>query len=253
MSPLPPCIFQLTQSKTKVLRSPSTDVEVIDPDDEDGDEEEYEIDYIVDSRIRRVDGERILEFLVHWLGYAVDDRSWTDASQFEADDPPVLAFYKKNPKKPKLPLPLPDPTPTHSASATKTREYTNSNTKNKITPSKILDPKSWFTKTRVTTGKENESESTSAKPSGKIDLRRSRSPKKSSSSAAKTTKVTKGFGEKEKKRKRKLESDESDFVLDEEEEEDKLSEDESVVSVVESDAFQSGSEAEEAMDISEDG
>jgi hypothetical protein len=72
----------------------------VQSDAEDGDDEEYEIDYIVDSRNRRFRGQDNLEFFIHWKGYEKKDRSWTDATQFEADDPPVLDFYTKNPSKP---------------------------------------------------------------------------------------------------------------------------------------------------------
>lgn len=65
------------------------------------DEEEYEIDYIVNSRWRTTRGEKYFEYLIHWTGYGVEDRSWTDASQFEDDDPPVVKFHKQNPSKPK--------------------------------------------------------------------------------------------------------------------------------------------------------
>ncbi|WVF65980.1 hypothetical protein IAT40_000718 [Kwoniella sp. CBS 6097] len=63
-------------------------------------EEEYEVQYIVDSRYIKFRGKRQLEYLIHWAGYSKKDRSWTPASQFDNDDPPVLAFYKANPGKP---------------------------------------------------------------------------------------------------------------------------------------------------------
>jgi len=63
-------------------------------------EEEYEIDGIVDSRIRKFRGKPVLEYRVHWKGYDTDEDSWTIADQFDDDDPPVLDFYKKFPKKP---------------------------------------------------------------------------------------------------------------------------------------------------------
>ena len=74
-------------------------------DSEDGsglDDEEYEIDYIVDSRFRNTRGNKVLEFLIHWSGYDVSDRSWTAADQFDDDDPPVEEFYRKHPKKPRV-------------------------------------------------------------------------------------------------------------------------------------------------------
>lgn len=71
-----------------------------DDDEEEEDEEEYEIDYIVNSRYRVERGKKHLEYYVHWLNYGKDDRSWTDAAQFDDDDPPVLDFYAKFPTKP---------------------------------------------------------------------------------------------------------------------------------------------------------
>jgi len=65
-------------------------------------EEEYEIDSIVDSRIRKFRGKAVLEYRVHWKGYDTDEDSWTTADQFDDDDPPVLEFFKKYPKKPSV-------------------------------------------------------------------------------------------------------------------------------------------------------
>ncbi|WVQ93615.1 hypothetical protein IAU59_000691 [Kwoniella sp. CBS 9459] len=70
-------------------------------DSDDGlGEEEYEVECIVDSRYIKFRGKRQLEYLIHWVGYSKKDRSWTPASQFDNDDPPVLRFYKANPGKP---------------------------------------------------------------------------------------------------------------------------------------------------------
>jgi len=43
-----------------------------------------------------------LEYRVHWKGYDSDEDSWTAANQFDDDDPPVLDFFKKYPKKPSM-------------------------------------------------------------------------------------------------------------------------------------------------------
>lgn len=43
-----------------------------------------------------------MEYRVHWKGYDSDEDSWTAADQFDDDDPPVLDFFKKNPKKPSM-------------------------------------------------------------------------------------------------------------------------------------------------------
>nr|XP_019014690.1 DNA repair protein Rad8 [Kwoniella pini CBS 10737]OCF53471.1 DNA repair protein Rad8 [Kwoniella pini CBS 10737] len=85
---------------------PPTSVPASESENEDGDEdddlgeEEYEVEYIVDSRYIKFRGKKNLEYLIHWTGYSKKDRSWTQASQFENDDPPVLSFYTKNPTKP---------------------------------------------------------------------------------------------------------------------------------------------------------
>ena len=71
-----------------------------DEDEDEQDDTEYEVDYIVDSRYRTTRGRQHLEYLIHWKGYKKSDRSWTDAEQFDNDDPPVIAFYDQNPKKP---------------------------------------------------------------------------------------------------------------------------------------------------------
>jgi len=65
-------------------------------------EEEYEIEYIVDSRLQISRGRRTLEFLIHWKDYGKRDRSSTVASQFEDDDPPVVEFCTRCPGKPRV-------------------------------------------------------------------------------------------------------------------------------------------------------
>lgn len=61
-------------------------------------EEEYEVDYIVKSRFRQYGKKTVLEYFIHWKGYPEEERTWTLADQFDDDDPPVVAFYKKNPR-----------------------------------------------------------------------------------------------------------------------------------------------------------
>ncbi|EIW68043.1 hypothetical protein TREMEDRAFT_69535 [Tremella mesenterica DSM 1558] len=60
-------------------------------------EEEYNVEYIVDSRFRPIKGAYVLEYLIHWEGYDHSEDSWTPATQFDDDDPPVLEFYEKHP------------------------------------------------------------------------------------------------------------------------------------------------------------
>lgn len=64
-------------------------------------EEEYEVEYIVDSRFRSYGTKPVFEYLIHWQGYPISERSWTLGSQLDEDDPSVLQFHKKYPKKPR--------------------------------------------------------------------------------------------------------------------------------------------------------
>lgn len=78
------------------METPSEESDV--PDLE---EEEYEVDYIVASRLRQYGKKTVLEYFIHWKGFPVEERTWTLADQFDDDDPPVVAFYKKNPRAPR--------------------------------------------------------------------------------------------------------------------------------------------------------
>jgi hypothetical protein len=59
-------------------------------------EEEYEVSRILDSRIFR----RKLQYLVDWVGYGSEERSWVSADDFDHDDPPVLEFHQAHPDRP---------------------------------------------------------------------------------------------------------------------------------------------------------
>ena len=58
--------------------------------------EEYEVDYIVASRIYR----RQLQYLVHWNGYEEHERTWEPASNVKNAPLVVERFYKENPSTP---------------------------------------------------------------------------------------------------------------------------------------------------------
>nr|XP_018266781.1 DNA repair protein Rad8 [Kwoniella dejecticola CBS 10117]OBR88939.1 DNA repair protein Rad8 [Kwoniella dejecticola CBS 10117] len=93
--------LSVTPESEQEANPPSGPVSAPSSDTDDGlDDEEYEVEYIVDSRYIKFRGKKNLEYLIHWTGYSKKDRSWTQASQFENDDPPVLAYYQKNPTKP---------------------------------------------------------------------------------------------------------------------------------------------------------
>ena len=59
-------------------------------------DEEYEVDYIVASRIYR----RQLQYLVHWKGYEEHERTWEPASNVKNAPLVVERFYKENPSAP---------------------------------------------------------------------------------------------------------------------------------------------------------
>ena len=58
--------------------------------------EEYEVDYIVVSRIYR----RQLQYLVHWKGYEEHKHTWEPASNIKNAPLVVEHFYKENPSTP---------------------------------------------------------------------------------------------------------------------------------------------------------
>lgn len=90
------------QSQKRKRASPSPEVE----SEEDGDDW-YEIDYIADSRIIRRKGRQILQYLIHWAGYAVHERTWEDEDGIGGENCSLVQeFYQKNPGKPRL---LPPP------------------------------------------------------------------------------------------------------------------------------------------------
>ena len=60
--------------------------------------EEFEVNYILDSRIRR----RKLEYYKDWVGYDVSDRSWEPAAVLTNANDAIQDFHKKNPSRPRL-------------------------------------------------------------------------------------------------------------------------------------------------------
>jgi len=59
-------------------------------------DEEYEVDYIVASRIYK----RQLQYLVHWKGYEEHERTWEPLSNLKNSPLVVERFYKENPSAP---------------------------------------------------------------------------------------------------------------------------------------------------------
>ena len=60
-------------------------------------DEEYEVDYIVASRIYR----HQLQYLVHWKGYEEHERTWEPASNVKNAPLVVERFYNENPSAPR--------------------------------------------------------------------------------------------------------------------------------------------------------
>ena len=58
---------------------------------------EYEVEEILDSRIRN--GK--LEYLIHWRGYNISERTWEPSSNVTNAPEKVLEFHQQYPHKPK--------------------------------------------------------------------------------------------------------------------------------------------------------
>ncbi|KAH7300668.1 hypothetical protein KP509_24G073700 [Ceratopteris richardii] len=70
--------------------SPSPPIEI-------DDHEEFEVEHVLDSRISR----GRLEYLIHWKGYDISDRTWEPAENLQRAPIKVREFHKKNPTKPR--------------------------------------------------------------------------------------------------------------------------------------------------------
>lgn len=62
------------------------------------DHEEYEVEYIVDSRIKR----RKLEYLVHWRNYSIMDRTWEPMDNLTHCQKLIDKFHNEHPDRPKM-------------------------------------------------------------------------------------------------------------------------------------------------------
>lgn len=67
------------------------------PSIEMDDHQEYEVEEVLDSRIRR--GQ--LEYLVHWQGYPISERTWEPTSNLSNAPLKVQDFHRQHPNKPK--------------------------------------------------------------------------------------------------------------------------------------------------------
>lgn len=207
------------------LQAASTPPAPADEEDEDDElgEEEFEIDSIIDARVRWAKGKPTIHFRVHWKGYDSDEDSWTPAHQFDDDDPPVLDFYKRNPDKPsRAKLANKDTGPTTTTKALKTNGIAAnpkaSDRENSVmaldTPPVALAASSAKTKPKSTFlsffgGKENR------------DPAKTSSVSDTAKTIDKVTPATKPQAEAEKavappqRQKRRVEEEDSDFEMDE--------------------------------------
>ena len=156
-----------------------------------------------------MNGRQEVEFYIHWKGYDKNERSWTLASQFEVDDPPVIEFYSKHPDKPRLGVKSPVKTTSLKRFLEKAGGKENVNS------------------TKDAKAKNNGNE----KQGGKkvVALEAEKPPAK-------------------KQKRKKSESDESDFVM-EAAEDDKPSEDESDVESIELAGEEDENEDEAGTDV----
>ena len=80
-----------TQPLPLALPSPPPPPDLIDG------HEEWEIDFIKDSRFSR----RQLQYLVHWRGFDVSEDSWEPASTMAHATEAIAEFHERYPSKPK--------------------------------------------------------------------------------------------------------------------------------------------------------
>ena len=74
---------------------PSQVLPIPDPPTIINEEEHYDVDYIVDSRIRKVGRNSFLEWRVHWLDYTHADDTWQRIDTFAVESfDKIQAFYK---------------------------------------------------------------------------------------------------------------------------------------------------------------
>jgi hypothetical protein len=84
----------LSATKPDVFeRDPPRPPPIITPDKE----EEYEVEEILDSRLRR----RKLQYLVKWVGYGPEDNSWEPAENVENAAEKVEEFHRRHPRRPR--------------------------------------------------------------------------------------------------------------------------------------------------------
>ena len=62
-------------------------------------EAEYEVEEILDSRVKN----RCLEYFIQWKGYGVSERTWEPSSNVKNAPQKVCEFHHRYPQKPKAP------------------------------------------------------------------------------------------------------------------------------------------------------
>ena len=63
---------------------------------EEGGEPQYEVESILDSRVRR----GVLQYLVHWKGFSSEEDCWAVAEDLPPDDLLVVTYHTRHPDKP---------------------------------------------------------------------------------------------------------------------------------------------------------
>jgi hypothetical protein len=84
-------VFHISLLEPAPKNTPLETTLEVDPDDE-----EYEVETVLDSRI--VNGK--LEYLVKWESYGPEDNSWEPASHLKNSSRKTKEFHQRNPDRP---------------------------------------------------------------------------------------------------------------------------------------------------------
>ena len=67
-----------------------------------GDEKEYHVESIVNSRRRKIRGRTIIDYKIRWEGYSAEHDQWITKSELPHCKELITEFHRKHPMAPKV-------------------------------------------------------------------------------------------------------------------------------------------------------